>query len=113
MGTNVGLRDLFIDLLHIHSLEFFVHLIEQEAEEVASILLLVVRIVNLQEGLEDFLRVDHALTEQALRVKLVCLIEVFADVDELAQQAVCIETGFDVWICCDSLQQIEESRTSQ
>ena len=113
LGADVLLSYLFVDLRDVDSLELFVHLVKEEAEEVTCVLLLVVRVVDKQERLEDAFRVHNPRAEEPLGVKLVRLIKVFADVNELSQQAIFIKALLDVLVRSDRLQQVEKSRASE
>ena len=110
LGADVLLSYLFVDLRDVDSLELFVHLVKEEAEEVTCVLLLVVRVVDKQERLEDTFRVHNPRAEEPLGVKLVRLIKVFADVNELSQQAIFIKALLDVLVRSDRLQQVEKSK---
>ena len=63
------------------------HLVQQIAQEITRILLLVVGVVVKKEGLENGFRVDDPAREVTLGVELILLVEVLADVDHLTEEA--------------------------
>lgn len=89
------------------------HLVEKEAKEVASVLLLIVWVVDKQERFENALRVDNSLTKEPLGVELVSLVKVFAHVDKLSQKAVLFEGLLNFLVRSDSLKQVEKSWTCE
>lgn len=107
--ADVLLSYLLVNLWDIHFLKFFMHLVEKEAKEVASVLLLIVWVVDKQERFKNALRVDNSLTEEPFGVELVSLVKVFAHVDKLSQKAVLFKALFNFLVRGDSLKQVEKS----
>ena len=58
------------------------HVIKKEAEEIASILLLTLRIVHVEESLEDSFGIDYSLSECCRRVELKALVNIFTHMNE-------------------------------
>lgn len=64
-------------LRHVKWLQLFVYLVKEEVKEVASVLLLTLRVELQQEWLEYELRVDDSFRELAVGVELAGIVEVF------------------------------------
>ena len=62
------------------------HLVQQIAQEITRILLLVVGVVVKKEWLENGFRVDDPAREMTFRVELILLVEVLADVDHFTEE---------------------------
>ena len=55
LRLDISNCSILIVLGYVDVLEFFMHLVEQIAEEIASILLLIVRVIVEEEGFKDVL----------------------------------------------------------
>ena len=85
LRLDISNCSLLVVLGYIDVLEFFVHLVEQIAKEIASILLLIVRVIVEEEGFEDVFRVDDSIGERITWVYLITLVKVLADVYKFAK----------------------------
>lgn len=87
LNTNFGPFWLyFSDLLDMEAFQFFVTHVEQETEEVLGVLLLILRVVVLQEFFEDLLAVYYFTAERFVELEL--CIEVFVNVAQFWNRAV-------------------------
>ena len=89
------------------------HLVEKEAKEVASVLLLIVWVVNKQERFKNALRVDDSLTEEPLGVELVSLVKVFAHMHKFPQKTILFKALLNVLVRGNCLKQVEKSWASE
>ena len=89
---------------HVDQFKLLVHLVKQVAQEVTSILLLVIRVVSHQKGFENALRVDNLVSKDAGFVDLHLFVEELTNMDHFAQETVFIGHGFDIRISCDCLK---------
>lgn len=88
-------------------------LVQQVAQEVTRILLLVLRVVVEQERLKDALGIDHSTCEDTRSVELPTFVKVFAHVDHLAQKTVLVGLQLDLLIRRNRLKEVEEGGARQ
>ena len=101
---DVSLHDFLIHLWNVNQTQLLVHLIEHVAEEVTSVLLLIIGVVIPQEWLKNELRVHSSLGKCTFRVDLILFVKIFTDMDHFSQKAISIKFILKILVLRDRLE---------
>jgi hypothetical protein len=90
-----------------------VHLVEQCIQEVAGVLLIVLRIVLPQESFKNQLSVDHPLCKLAFGICLVCAFEVTGYLHQSEKKAIWVNSGLEFSIAHNCHHHVEKGRARE